>query len=90
MPQINQTETLTGFAKWINGRRGVVKVGENCPNQPVDELVHEFLVWNDLDNCTVELAVVKRSIPPRLWFRYTPWLGSIEWCVRKFIHDITK
>lgn len=77
-------EVLIVFTVWLTSRRGTLKIGEDFPSGELDSLALEFIEWNDLGqgfNGDV-------SMPPSLWFRFTPKLGKIEWKVRKLLKDL--
>ena len=83
------SEALYGFAAWLTTRRGTLELGECHDAAEICELLNEFCIWNDLEPIRDE-TWPNFSMPPRLWFRYTPCLAKIEWAVRKVIHDLCK
>lgn len=89
MPNINScltSDAIIVFTIWLTSRRGTLKVGEDFSKQEIMELADEFIKWNDLDQDFCGCL----SMPPRLWFRFTPSLAKIEWAIRKLIHDVSK
>ena len=87
--KLNSESAVVCFGAWVTTRRGTIEVGECHDVAPLAEATTEFLMWNDLGGSAPEFVITKRCMPPRLWFRYTPALGKIEWRIRKFIKDLT-
>ena len=77
-------EVIIVFSVWLTSRRGTLKVGEDFSPKELMNLTQEFIDWNDFGqgfNGDV-------SMPPSLWFRFTPKLGKIEWKVRKLLKHL--
>lgn len=81
-----ETQVLIVFSAWLTSRRGVLNLGEGFSPIALMCLTEEFIQWNDLRQGINPSVGV--TAPPRLWFRFTPKLGKIEWKVRKFVKDL--
>lgn len=79
---------LFTFCAWLTTRRGTLKVGECHNSAETCALLQEFIEWNDLECKGEELVFDSCAYPPRLWYRYTPCLGKIEWRIRKVYRDL--
>jgi len=84
-PLTNQL-VLFAFCAWLTTRRGTLQVGESHDAAETCALLEEFIEWNDI-HCADDIEFHECMYPPRLWYRYTPALGAIEWWVRKKYRD---